>query len=91
MSKLINYFKTINFKNLSEEINKIIKFNRKFEKWDTINQAIIIIAISELRNCDKLKMKIILNDYIEISKSFVALKETKLINSILDKLVYVKK
>ena len=91
LSKLINYFKTINFKNLSEEINKIIKFNRKFEKWDTINQAIIIIAISELRNCDKLKMKIILNDYIEISKSFVALKETKLINSILDKLINEKK
>ena len=91
LSKLINYFKTINFQNLSEEINKIIKFNRKFEKWDTINQAIIIIAISELRNCDKLKMKIILNDYIEISKSFVALKETKLINSILDKLINEKK
>ena len=91
LSKLINYFKTINFKNLSEEIDKIIKFNRKFEKWDTINQAIIIIAISELRNCDKLKMKIILNDYIEISKSFVALKETKLINSILDKLINEKK
>lgn len=91
LSKLINYFKTINFQNLSEEINKIIKFNRKFEKWDTINQAIIIIAISELRNCDKLKMKIILNDYIEISKSFVTLKETKLINSILDKLINEKK
>ena len=91
LSKLINYFKTIKFHNLSEEINTIIKFNRKFEKWDTINQAIIIIAISELRNCDNLKMKIILNDYIEISKYFVNLKETKLINSILDKLINEKK
>ena len=91
LSKLINYFKTIKFHNLSEEINTIIKFNRKFEKWDTINQAIIITAISELRNCDNLKMKIILNDYIEISKYFVNLKETKLINSILDKLINEKK
>ena len=32
-------------------------------------------------------MKIILNDYIEVSKSFVDLKETKLINSILDKMI----
>ena len=30
----------------------------------------------------------LLNDYIEISKSFVSLKETKLINFILDKLTY---
>ena len=36
-------------------------------------------------------MKIILNDYIEISKSFVSLKETKLINLILDKLINEKK
>ena len=45
------------------------------------------MAISELRNSDKEKMKIILNDYIEVSKSFVSLKETKLINLILDKLI----
>ena len=32
-------------------------------------------------------MKIILNDYIEISKSFVNLQDTKLINAILDKLI----
>ena len=52
-----------------------------------INKAIILVAISELRNSDKEKMKIILNDYIEVSKSFVSLKETKLINLILDKLI----
>tara|TARA_Y100000590_G_scaffold189496_1_gene215873 strand:+ start:1575 stop:2018 length:444 start_codon:yes stop_codon:yes gene_type:complete len=91
LSKLISFFKTINFKNISEEINKLIKFDRKFEKWDTINQAIILIAISELRNCEEKKIKIILNDYIEVSKFFVSLKETKLINFILDKLIYVQK
>tara|TARA_Y100000590_G_scaffold436153_1_gene556388 strand:- start:984 stop:1427 length:444 start_codon:yes stop_codon:yes gene_type:complete len=90
LSKLINYFKTLNFENLSKEINNIIDFNRKFEKWDTINQAIMLIAISELRNSETKKFKIILNDYIEISKSFITLKETKLINSILDKLINEK-
>tara|TARA_B100000029_G_C17433817_1_gene908902 strand:- start:152 stop:595 length:444 start_codon:yes stop_codon:yes gene_type:complete len=91
LSKLINFFKTISFTNIAKEINNLIKFDRKFEKWDTINQAIILVAISELRNCEQKKIIIILNDYIEVSKFFVSLKETKLINSILDKLVYVKK
>ena len=89
--KLISYFKTINFQSLSKEINCLIKFDRQFEKWDSINQAIILIAIGELRNSEKEKMKIILNDYLEVSKSFVSLKETKLINSILDKLINEKK
>ena len=40
----------IDIKNISEEINTIIKFDRKFEKWDTINKAIILVTISELIN-----------------------------------------
>ena len=91
LSKLISYFKTINFSFLSKEINKLIKFDRLFEKWDTINQAIILMAISEIRNSENQKTKIILNDYIEISKSFVSLDETKLINFVLDKLINEKK
>ena len=91
LSKLVNYFKTINIKNVSEEINKLIKFNRKYEKWYTINKAIILTALSELRNSGKNKIKIILNDYIEISKSFVSSQETKLINAILDKMINEKK
>ena len=91
LSKLIIYYKLINFDILSKEINQLINFERKFEKWDVINQAIISMAISEIRNSENKKIKIILNDYIEISKSFVNLKETKLINSILDKLINAKK
>ena len=91
LSMLVGFFKTINFENLSKEINGIIKFDRQFKKWDTINQAIILIAISEIRNSDQKKIKILLNEYVEISKYFVSLKETKLINSILDKLIYENK
>ena len=87
LSKLISFFILIDQKIISKEINNIIKFDRQFENWDTINKAIILVAISELRNSDKEKMKIILNDYIDVSKSFVSLKETKLINLILDKLI----
>ena len=90
LSKLISYFKITDFKILSKEVNSKIKFDRKFEKWDNIIQAIILISISEIRNSSKEKIKIILNDYIEISKSFVNINETKLINSILDKLINEK-
>ena len=85
LSKLVNYYKKINIKNISQEINKFITFDRKFEKWDTINKAILLVAISELKNSKNIKYKIVLNDYLEISKSFVNLKDTKIINAILDK------
>ena len=91
LSTLVDYFKKINSQYIFEKINSLINFDREFEKWDTINKAIILVAISELRNSEKEKINIILNDYIEVSKSFVSLKETKLINSILDKLINEKK
>ena len=87
LSKLINYYSALNFDIISSQINSFIKFNRKFEKWDTIIKAIILVAISEIKNSQKTKMIIILNDYIDISKFFVNSKETKLINSILDKYI----
>ena len=65
----------------------MITFDRKFEKWDTINKAILLVAISELKYSKNIKYKIILNDYLEISKSFVNLKDTKIINAILDKFI----
>ena len=87
LSKLINYYKKINIKNTYQEINDLITFDRKFEKWDTINKAILLVAISELKYSKNIKYKIILNDYLEISKSFVNLKDTKIINVILDKFI----
>ena len=91
LSKLVNYFKEVDIKNFSIKVNQLIKFDRKFEKWDTINKAIVLVAIGELRNSEKDKIIIILNDYIEISKSFVNLQETKFINAILDKMIYEEK
>ena len=87
LSKLVNYYKKINIKNMSQEINKFITFDRKFDKWDTINKAILLVAISELKNSKSIKYKIVLNDYLEISKSFVNLKDTKIINALLDKFI----
>ena len=87
LSKLVCYYKKINLKKISQEINSLITFERKFEKWDTINKAIMLVAISELKYSNNFKDKIILNDYLEISKSFVNLKDTKMINALLDKFI----
>ena len=87
LSKLVSYYKKINSKKITQEINSLITFERKFEKWDTINKAIMLVAISELKYSNSFKDKIILNDYLEISKSFVNLKDTKIINAILDKFI----
>ena len=87
LSKLVSYYKKINSQKISQEINSLITFERKFEKWDTINKAIMLVAISELKYSNNFKVKIILNDYLEISKSFVNLKDTKVINALLDKFI----
>ena len=87
LSKLVSNYKKINLKKISQEINRLITFERKFEKWDTINRAIMLVAISELKYSNNYKDNIILNDYLEISKLFVNLKDTKIINAILDKFI----
>jgi N utilization substance protein B len=87
LSKLINCYKKMNLINIYKEINDLIAFDRNFEKWDTINKAILLVAISELKNSPIIKYRIILNDYLEISKSFVNSKDTKIINAILDKFI----
>ena len=91
LNKLLdNYIKTSSNIDFNYEINKYIKFERIFEKWDLINKSILMMAISELKNCDKHKKKIIINEYIELSKLFINLQDRKIINVILDKFLNEK-
>ncbi len=83
----LNYKKNINKKKLINDLNNIINLNRKFEKWDNILKAIIFAIISEILITDKKKIKIVFDDYLNISKSFVTIKETKLINAIIQKYI----
>ena len=59
----------------------------RFKKWDNIVQAIVLVSYAELFNSEKNMFKIIINDYLEISKLFVTMQETKFINAILDKVI----
>ena len=85
-SKLSNNFiQLYKTKGIIKNLNNYIDFDRKFEKWDLINQAIIISILSELSITSKEKIKIVLNDYLNVAKSFVSLNEVKMINAIIDK------
>ena len=88
LNRLFSSFQNNIDKNiLIENLNKFIDINRKFEKWDNILKSIIFAIISELLITEKNKFKIVFNDYLNISKSLVSQKETKLINAIIQKYI----
>ena len=77
----------IDKKNIIDDLNDFIDINRRFEKWDNILKSIIFAIIAELLITEKHKVKIVFNDYLNISKSLVSQKETKLINAIIQKYI----
>ena len=77
----------IDKKNIIKDLNSFININRKFEKWDNILKSIIFAIIAELLITEKNKFKIVFNDYLNISKSLVSQKETKLINAVIQKYI----
>ena len=88
-----NYFKKlaksydefVKYNNVEEIINSIIKFDRTFENWDQINKSIILCIFSEVEITKKEKVKILLNDYMNISKTLITKKDLSMINAITDK------
>ena len=88
LNRLFSSFKNnIDKKNITEDLNSFIDINRRFEKWDNILKSIIFAIIAELLVTEKNKFKIVFNDYLNISKSLVSQKETKLINAIIQKYI----
>ena len=88
LNRLFSSFKNnIDKTIIIQDLNGFININRKFEKWDNILKSLIFAIITELTITDKNKIKIVLNDYLNISKSLVSQKETKLINAIIQKYI----
>ncbi len=86
LKKLFDHYNTnFNKKITTEDINNFIEIKRKFEKWDNILKSLLFAIISELQITNENKIKIVINDYLNISKSFVTIKETKLINAVIQK------
>ena len=86
-----NYIKNFNRKKNINMIDKYIELDRKFENWNKVLKSLIFALISELQITEDKKIKIIFNDYINISKSLVNSKETKLLNVIIQKFLDEKK
>ena len=91
LKKLINFYN--NYLLSSDYLNKInknLKFSREFKKWDSINKSIMLAALCEINYSEKPKIKIILNDYLNVSKLFINKSDISIINAIIDKIVYAK-
>tara|TARA_Y100000768_G_scaffold338505_1_gene281240 strand:+ start:197 stop:664 length:468 start_codon:yes stop_codon:yes gene_type:complete len=86
-----NYLKNFDKKSSIYEINNNVNLSRKFDKWNNVLKSIIFAIISELQITDKTKIKIMINDYINIAKSLITSKETKLMNAIIQKYIDEKK
>ena len=86
-----NYNEFIKNNNIENTINSIIKFDRNYENWDHINKSIILSILSELEITKKEKVKILLNDYLNISKTLITKKDLGMINAITDKYISDRK
>ena len=88
MKKLFdNYKNNIDKKSLIIDVNNFINIERKFEKWDRTLKALTFAILSELNITDKKKINIVFDDYLNISKSLVSSKETKLFNVVVQKYI----
>ena len=83
--------KFIKKNNIADLIDPFIKFDRKYKNWSLINKSIILAIFSEIEISEKKKIKILINDYFNISKSLITKKELGMINAITDKYINEKK
>lgn len=87
-----NYAKKIlnGFLENSQQIDLLIRTSltasRSLDKLDKLIQAILYLAIYEIKFGPKVPKKIIINEYLNISHIFFTGTESKLINGILDSL-----
>tara|TARA_B110000495_G_C22783054_1_gene457925 strand:+ start:255 stop:716 length:462 start_codon:yes stop_codon:yes gene_type:complete len=84
---VVFYSQYIATENYLNSINKHIAFNRKFEKWDMINQSILLAVLSEIKQTEASKIKIIFNDYLNISKFFIGKSDLGFINGVADNII----
>tara|TARA_B100000029_G_C16886044_1_gene708549 strand:+ start:26 stop:490 length:465 start_codon:yes stop_codon:yes gene_type:complete len=85
--ELINYIENFKLKfDIDQYFQKYVKLKRPFKRLDIITKVILIVGTSEILNNQKINKKIIINEYIDISKSFLNKPEVSMINAILDKI-----
>ncbi len=81
------YHEFLKKNDLDDLIDPLIDFDRKFKNWSNINKSIILAILSEIQISKKEKINILINDYLNISKSLITKKELGMINAITDKYI----
>ncbi len=85
----IAYFELL-LHNIPSTINELQKqilpfLDREFEQLDPIERAILYIGSYELRYCQDVPFRVVLNEGIELAKKFGATESYKFVNGVLDK------
>lgn len=85
----IAYFELL-LHNIPATINELQKLmlpflDRDFEQLDPIERAILYIGSYELRYCQDVPFRVVLNEGIELAKKFGATESYKFVNGVLDK------
>ena len=85
------YINQFNQKKIIEQLNHNITTERKFNNWNKVVKSLIYAVIIELNITENDKIKIVINDYLNIAKSLVTSKEINLINAIMQNFIDEKK
>lgn len=87
----IPYFQTL-FRGVMEHIEILDQaisphVDRPLDDIDQVEKAILRIAVYELTYCSEVPYKVVINEAIELAKSFAADDSHKFVNGVLDKAV----
>ena len=84
------YFRTLLYGVLKEEDllgTHIARFiDRKLTELSPVERSILLIGAYELLNCPDVPMRVVINESVELTKSFGGIDGHKYINGVLDKL-----
>jgi N utilization substance protein B len=73
----------------TDDLKKLFEplIDRPYSQMDPIEQAILLIGTYELAYCPEIPYRVVINEAIELAKSFGAEESHKFINGVLDKTV----
>lgn len=73
------------------EIDSLISphVDRPLDDIDQVEKAILRVAVFELTDCTEVPYRVVINEAIELAKSFAADDSHKFVNGVLDKVVKV--
>lgn len=87
----IEYFQQL-FRGVSSNVGSIDEkitphVDRPLDDVDHVEKAILRVAVFELTDCQDVPYRVIINEAIELAKSFAADDSHKFVNGVLDKVV----